>query len=111
MSFIPGITSEKPCSSVRSFSSPISGRTASGETRVVCEEVCPSSIDVDIASGEVGVAVPRDSGFTARIDKASGDFTSAFSFSQNGNVYTSGDGSASVNAHIASGEFRIDSSN
>lgn len=93
------------------FPDRVNVRTASGETRVVCEEVCPSSIDVDIASGEVGVAVPRDSGFTARIDKASGDFTSAFSFSQNGNVYTSGDGSASVNAHIASGEFRIDSSN
>lgn len=93
------------------FSDRVNVRTASGETRVVCEEVCPASVDVDIASGEVGVAVPRDSGFTARIDKASGDFNSTFSLSQDGNVYTSGDGGASVNARIASGEFRIDSSN
>ena len=86
-------------------------RTASGETRVVCEEACPASIDADIASGEVSVAVPQGSGFTARIDKASGQFTSAFLLTQNGNVYASGDGSANVNAHLASGEFRIDSSN
>lgn len=93
------------------FADRVNVRTASGQTRVVCEEACPDSVDVDIASGLVSVAVPRDSGFTARIDKASGDFTSAFSFSQNGNVYTSGDGSSSVHARIASGEFRIDSSN
>lgn len=93
------------------FPDRVNVRTASGETRVVCEEGCPASVDVDIASGEVGVAVPRGSGFTARIDKASGDFGSAFELTQDGNVYTSGDGGASVNARIASGEFRIDSSN
>lgn len=93
------------------FPDRVNVRTASGETRVVCEDTCPTSIDADIASGMASVAVPQGSGFTARIDKASGQFTSAFPLTQNGNVYASGDGSASVNAHLASGEFRIDSSN
>ena len=86
-------------------------RTASGQTRIVCREACPKTIDADIASGSVSVAVPESSGFTARIEKASGRFSSSFSLSQNGNVYTSGDGSASINARLASGEFRIDASN
>ena len=74
----------------------------------MCREACPKTIDADIASGSVSVAVPESSGFTARIEKASGRFSSSFSLSQNGNVYTSGDGSASINARLASGEFRID---
>lgn len=93
------------------FADRVNVRTASGDTRVVCEEACPGAVDVDIASGEVSVAVPKDSGFTARIDKASGDFSSTFPLTQNGNVYMSGDGSASVNARIASGAFLIDASN
>ena len=90
------------------FADRVDVRTASGQTRIVCREACPKAIDADIASGSVSVAVPESSGFTARIEKASGRFSSSFSLSQNGNVYTSGDGSASVNARLASGEFRID---
>ena len=90
------------------FADRVDVRTASGQTRIVCREACPNAIDADIASGSVSVAVPESSGFTARIEKASGRFSSSFSLSQNGNVYTSGDGSASINARLASGEFRID---
>ena len=90
------------------FADRVDVRTASGQTRIVCREACPKTIDADIASGSVSVAVPESSGFTARIEKASGRFSSSFSLSQNGNVYTSGDGSASINARLASGEFRID---
>ena len=93
------------------FADRVDVRTASGQTRIVCREACPKTIDADIASGSVSVAVPESSGFTARIEKASGRFSSSFSLSQNGNVYTSGDGSASINARLASGEFRIDASN
>ena len=93
------------------FADRVDVRTASGQTRIVCREACPKAIDADIASGSVSVAVPESSGFTARIEKASGRFSSSFSLSQNGNVYTSGDGSASINARLASGEFRIDASN
>lgn len=93
------------------FADRVDVRTASGQTRIVCREACPKTIDADIASGSVSVAVPESSGFTAHIEKASGRFSSSFSLSQNGNVYTSGDGSASINARLASGEFRIDASN
>lgn len=93
------------------FADGVNVRTASGQTRVVCEDVCPSTVDVDIASGFVSVAVPESSGFTAKVDKASGSFNSAFPLTQNGDVYTAGNGNANVNVRLASGEFRIDSSN
>lgn len=93
------------------FADRVSVHTASGRTRVVCEDACPTSIDADIASGDVTVSVPKDSGFTAKIDKASGTFDSTFPLTQNGNVYTAGDGGASVSAHLASGTFRIEAGN
>lgn len=93
------------------FDDSVSVRTASGETWVVCEEVCPRAVDADLASGEVSVAVPRNSGFTAKVTKASGQFSSAFPLSQNGNGYVAGDGSADINVRLASGAFRIDYSN
>lgn len=93
------------------FADSVNVRTASGQTRVVCDEVCPSAIDADLASGFVSVAVPENSGFTAKVDKASGSFNSVFPLTQSDNVYTTGDGSARVNVRLASGEFRIDSSN
>ena len=68
------------------FADRVDVRTASGQTRIVCREACPKTIDADIASGSVSVAVPESSGFTARIEKASGRFSSSFSLSQNGNV-------------------------
>lgn len=93
------------------FADRLNVRTASGDTRIVCDDVCPRTIDADIASGLVSVAVPKDSGFAVSIDKASGSFNSTFPLTQNGSTYTTGDGSANVSAHLASGEFRMDASN
>ena len=61
-----------------------------------------------MASGSVVVALPEDSGFTARVDKASGSFRSDFPSSQGGGVV--GDGAASFDIFIASGSFAIEKS-
>lgn len=92
------------------FADSVNVRTASGETWIVCEEVCPRTVDADLASGVVSVAVPQDSGFTAKVTKASGQFSSAFPLAQSGNEYVAGDGSARFDIRLASGAFRIDSS-
>ena len=93
------------------FEDSVAVHAASGKAWIACDGVCPRTIDADIASGLVSVAVPKDSGFTVSIDKASGSFNSTFPLTQNGSTYMTGDGSANVSAHLASGEFRMDASN
>lgn len=82
---------------------------ASGEAWVLCDSVCPLSIDADIASGSVRVGIPASSGFLAHITKASGTFKSGFPLERAGSGYRHGDGSASVSARLASGTFALDS--
>lgn len=90
------------------FDQEVKLETASGTARISCAEVCPRTINADVASGSVAVALPESSGFSARVGKASGTFTSAFSTTQSGDTYVCGDGSASVAIKLASGEFRLE---
>lgn len=85
-------------------------KTASGQTRIASEGSCPQQLDADVASGFVGIELPADAGFAARVDKASGSFTCGFPLMQEGDRIVCGDGSAAFGIHIASGEFRIDQS-
>lgn len=91
-----------------SFERAVDLDAASGQVRVSCEGACPRSIDADVASGFMSVAVPEGSGFTARVDKMSGSFSSDFSLVQKGDAFVCGDGSASVDVDLASGEFRLE---
>ena len=91
-----------------SFEQAVSLQTASGKTSVVCEDACPRSIDADVASGFMSVTVPENSGFTARVDKLSGSFASAFALTQTGDTYVCGNGEASLDVDLASGEFRLE---
>lgn len=84
--------------------------TASGRARVSCERACPQDLVAEVASGSVIVAVPEGSGFTARVDKASGSFRNDFSSSQGAGGDVAGDGSASFDISIASGDFAIEKS-
>lgn len=92
------------------FADSIDIRAASGEISVACEQVCPNKVDADVASGRITVALPENDGFTVKVDKASGSFSSAFPVSQEGNASVYGNGNASINVHLASGEFVIDKS-
>lgn len=96
-------------SAVGRFDSSVQARVASGEAWVLCDGVCPLSIDADIASGSVRVGIPASSGFLAHVTKASGTFKSGFPLERAGSGYRHGDGSASVSARLASGTFALDS--
>ncbi len=90
------------------FAESVDVQTASGTASVTCKEVAPRAIDADLASGRVTVAIPENDGFTAKVDKSSGSFSSAFPTTQQGNGYVYGNGGASINVRIASGEFVLD---
>ena len=92
------------------FSQGVYLQTASGQTRIVCEGTCPQDLVAEVASGSVIVAVPEGSGFTTHIDKASGSFQNVFSSSQDAGDGVVGDGSASFDISIASGDVRIEES-
>lgn len=90
------------------FDESVRAHVASGEAWVLCDSVCPRSIDADIASGSVHVAVPATAGFTARVKKASGTFSCGFPLEQSAGGYRHGDGSAHISARMASGTFALD---
>ena len=91
-----------------SFSERVSTKTASGQLDVVCQGVAPRQVDSDLASGQVSVALPADTGFTAKVSKASGSFSSAFETMQQGGSYVHGDGSTAIKVHLASGDFKVE---
>ena len=81
------------------FSERVSAKTASGQLDVVCQGAAPK---------QVSVALPADTGFTAKVSKASGSFSSAFETMQQGGSYVHGDGSTAIKVHLASGDFRVE---
>ena len=83
-------------------------KLASGE--IDADGLAAASLDVDVASGQVSVALPADTGFTAKVSKASGSFSSAFETVQQGGSYVHGDGSTAVHVNLASGDFRVEKS-
>lgn len=91
------------------FDESVSVRAASGKAWALCEGVCPRSIDVDVASGAVHVALAATAGFTAQVTKASGKFSSGFPLERTASGYRHADGSARIRARMASGSFSLDS--
>lgn len=83
------------------FSERVSAKTASGQLDVVCQGAAPK---------QVSVALPADTGFTAKVSKASGSFSSVFETVQQGGSYVHGDGSTAVHVNLASGDFRVEKS-
>lgn len=92
-----------------SFSERVTTQNASGETRIT-SSTCPSTLASELASGKVVVTIPENEGFSARIDKASGSFSSAFPTTQQGNSQIYGNGNAQFDVDIASGSFAIERS-
>lgn len=80
---------------------------ASGHVDVVCLETPPSAVDADMASGTVSVSLPENDGFTARIEKLSGNFQCDFDTQQNGDSYLYGNGGIPIRADMASGQFLL----
>ena len=72
----------------------------------------PSYIDIDIASGDLELAIPEDCGFTCSLQAISGHFASEFetstkSGSHTHSVHTHGDGSCRIEVDAMSGDVTI----
>lgn len=84
----------------------LKAHAASGRIEVICQEVCPRTVDADMASGTIALSIPENDGFTATVDKASGMFEHEFETVQTeGGGYVYKDGSARFDIDMASGAF------
>lgn len=81
----------------------------SGGVDVTCTGACPSAVDIDMASGRVQFLTPpeHEQGYTVNVDRISGGFTCPRAQQQNG-LYVVGDGSATFNVDMTSGNITID---
>lgn len=84
---------------------------ASGRAELALRETPPRSIDADLASGNVTVTLPEGSGFTARVEKASGQFSTEFETTMRGDsTYACGGGGTDIKVGMASGSFALNKS-
>lgn len=67
----------------------------------------PSRIDMDMASGDLTLALPEDCGFTATMDCLSGRIETEFDTTVSGGSYVWGDGSARISVSALSGDIHI----
>ncbi len=90
----------------------VSIEVASGTAVLTCRETCPHDVAIDMASGNVTLAIPENDGFVATVEKLAGSFSTDFDVTQedrNGHsVYRYKDGNALViDADFASGSLKI----
>lgn len=67
----------------------------------------PNRIDVDSMSGDLDISLPEDCGFTLSLDALSGDFTSDFATSMQGDHHHFGDGRCRITVNAMSGDVCI----
>lgn len=67
----------------------------------------PDELEIETASGDVNLTLPKDADFTAEIDTASGKFDCGFAVVMQGDTYICGDGSGKLNIDTASGDITI----
>lgn len=64
-------------------------------------------LDVETVSGSVEIRMPENDGFTVKIQKVSGEFSTDFPVKTVDKTYTYGNGSASYKMETVSGDLRI----
>ncbi len=84
----------------------IEADTTSGDVDI-SSDVCPDTADISTTSGAVRLALPEGSGFTLRMDTASGDLSSDFSLRIEGKQYVAGNGQARMEIDTTSGDAFI----
>lgn len=67
----------------------------------------PSQTDIDVTSGNMTVALPEQPGFTATLNRTSGNFSCGFSATQQGDRYVVGDGSRLIDVSLTSGSVEL----
>ena len=81
--------------------------TVSGSTNLSLA-VSPEKLDVDGVSGDIKVALPEGSNFTAKLDTVSGNITCAFPGTIGSDLVVVGDGTANYRFSTVSGSLTID---
>ncbi len=79
--------------------------TASGGMDLKIEKI--ENGDFESASGTIRLSLPETQGFNARLDMASGKFSTELPVTESGKYRRYGDGSANLSIDLASGDFRI----
>ena len=85
----------------------IDADTVSGSTNLSLA-VSPEKLDVDGVSGNIKVALPEGSSFTAKLDTVSGNLTCAFQGTMGSDLVVVGDGAATYRFNTVSGSLTID---
>lgn len=67
----------------------------------------PSRIDMDMASGDLTLALPEDCGFTAELEGLSGSIESEFDTTVRSGTHVYGDGSCRISVSALSGDISI----
>lgn len=67
----------------------------------------PKRIDADMASGDLDITLPENSGFSMKLDAVSGDFSSDFPTTIQNDCHVYGDGSCRINVSAMSGDVVI----
>ncbi|MGM9661456.1 MAG: DUF4097 family beta strand repeat-containing protein [Faecousia sp.] len=67
----------------------------------------PSEIDMDTASGAVELILPKDAGFSVKLDSMSGSFDSDFPTTMKNGQYVCGDGACRIDMSSMSGKVTI----
>ena len=67
----------------------------------------PKSIDLDAASGNITLALPENSDFTADIDTGSGKVETGLALKKSGDSYVNGSGTNKISIDTASGDVNI----
>lgn len=79
---------------------------ASGNSIIMCREVCPSRVNISLASGSTQLYVPEGSGYAISCDKLSGSFDCPGATWQD-DTFVAGDGSATFLVDMMSGKVFI----
>ena len=69
--------------------------------------VAPNKLFINTISGNSRIYLPRNDGFTARVDKVSGNFNSDFPLTVNGDTHVYGNGGAEFNFSMVSGNISL----
>lgn len=77
--------------------------SASGNVYATVETV-PTSVEIESTSGNLDLTLPKNTGFTLRMDTVSGNVTSDFVTTQYNGRSVSGDGSCRIQAETVSGD-------
>lgn len=91
-----------------SFPQSLDVTVASGSLAITdTGDTFPQRIDADIMSGNVTLALAPEGGFTADVDRLSGNFSCGYASSQQNGRYIYGDGKSEVEITLTSGNMEL----